>query len=350
MLSDLGATVTKIELDRGDPYRSFEPQVNGVSLSAAVVNRGKASLSLDLRTASGRGRLKELVVDADVLLWSGRASSGARLGLGAADLLAINPGLVHVSISGYGNTGPYADRGAFDGIIQAESGVTWLDPGAGPTVLPTYLADKATSVMVVQATLAALLERERSGNGTAISVAMIDALAYFNFPDLLATYAPTSVVPTERPRAFSSTLIRAADGYVAIAPSSGAHIRSTCEALGHSEWVDELYALGRGEEFRTGLSERIESATRLLPADEVVRRLVAESVPASVASDADGHFAHPQVVHNETYRHGTDATLGDFRFPRYPALFDGQILPTDDRLSHRSTAVEASGVQVELDP
>lgn len=322
MLSDLGATVVKVEPPGGDSYRKLSPHVNGVSVSAAVVNRGKRSVVIDLKSDSGREELLELVRESDVLLENWRPLVAQRLRLTQGTLAEVNPRLVHISVSGYGDDGPYAGRPAFDGIIQSEGGAQRLD-GDRLQSFPTYLADKSTSVFAAQAVLAGLLQRHVTQRGTYASVPMIDALAYFNFPDLLAGYALTDAPPSELPRSFSNAVIRTSDGFVNVSPASGRQIKGCCEALGHPEWAAELKELGASAGFRDALYQRLESVSVEIASVECVKRFQERNIPSAVVLDPTQHFAHPQVQHNKTYQESDDSELGRFRFARYPAIFEG---------------------------
>jgi CoA:oxalate CoA-transferase len=334
MLSDLGAEVIKIEQPpKGDAFRNFTPFVNGVGLSGAALNRGKRSLLVDLRSDEGKVRMESLLADADVLIDSWRPGVAERLGFASDRLRHDFPRLVHVSISGYGPTGPFSDRPAFDGIIQAESGVAGLDPDRDlPRPIPSYIADKATSVMAVQAALAGLVARAVSGEGTAVDLPMIDSVAYFNFPDLLVNHMSREEPAELPPRCFTASILRASDGHVAISPARASDIRSVSEVLGHPEWPGELRELGWGEAFRVEFLKRANHASVAFEADALAADLVAEGVPAAVVLDALGHFAHPQVAHNRTYQDAVDDRLGRYRFPRHPARYAGVTREHAERL------------------
>src|SRR5581483_4490294 len=166
MLADLGADVVKVERPpKGDPLRTIGHRFEGQSVQCDNVNRNKRSVLVDLATADGRD---------DFL----------RLGDGA--LAAANPRLVRVWITGFGPDGPLADRPAFDALIQAHTGLAWRHRHDGrPAELRTYLADKVTSALAAQAALAALVGRERTGTGERVEISMLDAVAYFNFPEVM---------------------------------------------------------------------------------------------------------------------------------------------------------------------
>lgn len=338
MLSDLGAEVVKVEPPpKGDPYRRYAPIHEDLGLAAAAVNRGKRSVFLDLKTAEGREELAALLGDADVFIENWRPGTADRLGLADEALQELNPRLVHVSITAYGESGPCGGKGGFDTIIQAESGFAGLAPEFASQPIPSYVADKATGALAAQAALAALVERQTTGEGSLVSISMLDSLAYFNFPDLFSEYLLVDRAPSAPPRAFSSWFLETADGSVAVAPSTNAQIRAVLEAVGHPEWHDELRRLGHGLQFRTAFHRRMQSETRKLASDDVVARFSELDVPCAAVVDVPGHFGHPQVQHNATYQVAEDPALGAYRFARYPARFHCEPLDCPAGLPSRNT-------------
>jgi crotonobetainyl-CoA:carnitine CoA-transferase CaiB-like acyl-CoA transferase len=342
MLSDLGATVDKVEEPGGDPYRSFSPVVDGVGLPAAVVNRGKNSIVLDLKSDSGKQQFLDLITRADILIDNWRPGVADRLGLDSATLAAANPTLVHVSISGYGDSGPnYRDR-AYDSIVQAQSGVAFLQDANRAQILPTYVADKATSMMVAQTAIAGLLVARTQGVGCYASIAMIDSLAYFNFPDLMLGHSLIGQPESESPRSVAPSVVRTADGFVMVAAASGQQIKAVCEAVDRPSWARELAQLGGGAEFRDEFNRGLEAATRSMTADELVRRLSERDVPAAVVVDAEGHFSHPQIVHNGTYGIATDEIIGAHRYARHPSKFRGVDSTDATKVCHLASVKRTS--------
>lgn len=338
MLADLGAEVIKVEPPpNGDAYRRYAPIHEGLGLAAATVNRGKRSIFLDLKTPEGRDELTSLLRDADVFIENWRPGVAERLGLSDDALRDLNSTLVHVSITAYGESGPYAHKGGFDTIIQAESGVAGLAPELSARPIPSYVADKATGALAAQAALAALVERQTTGRGSFVAISMLDSLAYFNFPDLFNEHLLVDRAPSAPPRAFSTWFLETADGSVAIAPSTSAQIRAVVEALGRPEWYDQLRQLGHGLDFRTELHQRVESETRNLPTEDVVARFSAIDVPAAAVVDVPGHFEHRQIQHNATYQVAKDPELGAYRFARHPARFHGEPLDCPAHLPSRNS-------------
>lgn len=340
MLSDLGADVIKVEPPpKGDPYRWYAPVHEDLGLAAAAVNRGKRSIFLDLKTPSGRDRFESLVRDADVFIENWRPGVADRLGLSDDLLHDLNPRIVHVSITAYGESGPHAQRGGFDTIIQAESGVAGLGPDLSSGPMPSYVADKATGTLAAQAALAALVERQATGEGSFVGISLLDSLAYFNFPDMFSEYMLVGRAPSAPPRAFSASFLETADGFIAVAPSTSAQVRAVLEVVGHPEWHEQLRQLGHGAEFRAEFHRRVESETKKLPTDDAVALFSALDVPTAAVVDVPGHFDHPQIGHNATYQVAEDPALGAYRFARYPARFHNEPLDCPVHLPSRNTGI-----------
>ncbi|HET9771412.1 MAG TPA: CoA transferase [Acidimicrobiia bacterium] len=327
ILADLGAEVLKIEPPGGDPCRRIGKRRNGLSVLFANTNRGKRLRVLDLKKPSDLAEIRSLIGDADVLVDNWRPGVAVRLGLGDEALFEANPGLVHLAITGYGPGGPLRGRPAFDGLLQAFSGLAWFHGRAGrPELLRTYLADKITSVFAAQAVLAALLHRRDTGRGQRVDVSMLDALAYFNFPDM---FEHRTVLDDrddldidESPA--QKTLVPTADGWLVVSPGTRHQMERACRACGHPEWALELRSV---RDFRLLGPAFVSRLLRVLPTgtNEHWLRVFAEhDVPAAPVLDLDAHLADPQVVHNQTYGVLTDPDLGTIRFCRYPARFHSQ--------------------------
>jgi crotonobetainyl-CoA:carnitine CoA-transferase CaiB-like acyl-CoA transferase len=326
MLADLGADVVKVEAPGGDPNRRIGRKCNGIGLLFVNTNRGKRSIALDLKDAEDRKVFDALIAKADVLVENWRPGVADRLGLDDQTLFAANGRLVHLAITGYGSDGPRAGRGAFDSALQAVAGLAWHNAHDGrPELLRTYVVDKATAAMATQATLAALLQRERTGIGRRVDVNMLDAAAYFNFPEVMDARTVVAHVdkvdPEDNPGL--RTLVRTADGWMVVAPSTGGHVRAACEAAGHPEWMDDLKVLGDFRQLAPALMARIETATSSGTTEEWLGRFDAHDVPAAPVLDLDAHLADAQVHHNATYGEHDHARIGRHRYPHYPARFTG---------------------------
>jgi len=179
LLADLGADVIKVErLPAGDDTRRYaEPQVNGESAAFMMMNRNKRSIAVDLKTDGGRRVLQQLARRADVLVENYRKGALDRLGLGVDALRALNPALVYCSISGYGRTGPAADKGGFDLIAQGAAGLMSVtgEPGAAPVKVGTPVTDLNAGIFAVVGILAALLHRAQSGQGQHVDTSLFEA-------------------------------------------------------------------------------------------------------------------------------------------------------------------------------
>lgn len=237
-LADLGAEVIKIEEPgTGDESRAFGPPfVGGESAYFLSVNRGKKSCGIDLKTAEGKRAVEALAAKADVLVENFRPGTLARLGFGPERLAALNPRLIVCSISGFGSSGPDAQRPGYDLVIQGESGIMDITgfPDGPPSKIGTSVADLVTGLYAVQAILAAILKRERGGGTSTTEVAMLDAMASlltFN----AGMYFTTGKSPTRRgnahPTIFPYETFRAADGWINVGVANDKFWHLFCKAL-----------------------------------------------------------------------------------------------------------------------
>jgi len=322
MLADLGAEVVKVEPPRGDPFRRFGRPRQAMSAVFANVNRGKRSVALDLKDESDRAHLLAVLREADVVLSNWRPGVAGRLGLDDDVLASCNPRLVRVYVSGFGAEGPDAAKPAFDSVIQARSGMAWAQgDDQAPALTVGYLVDKLTAAMAAQATLAALYERTRTGQGVAIDLSMFDATAYIDFPELLAMRTFVDDEPGDaRNRQMSANRpLRAADGWLVVTAVTGDQVRGARAALGRPDWADELMAERDGARLTARLAERIESQTRARTVAECLDVFERHDVPAAECVDPDEHLADAQTVHGELYEIVEHPTLGRVREVRYPA-------------------------------
>jgi CoA:oxalate CoA-transferase len=332
MLADLGAEVIKVEPPRGDPFRRFGRPETYVSSLFANCNRAKRSVVLDLKTPDGVAHLLALAAQSDILVCNWRPEVAERLGIGDGTLVQANDQLIRIYVSGYGPTGPLADAPAFDGVVQAGSGMTEaLSTSDEPAMLPGYPVDKMTAVMAVQAALAALVSRARDGRGDRVDLAMLDTAAYLNFVDLVAGRTFLDYQPAEARNRQSSAVrpIAAADGWLLVAPASGDQVRRACRAVGHPEWGDELLAMPDAVAMVTALCSRLETATGAASAEHWLEQFQRHDVPVARCIGIDEHLVDPQVTHNQIYSIAEWPSVGPVRTVRYPARFASSgLLPT----------------------
>jgi crotonobetainyl-CoA:carnitine CoA-transferase CaiB-like acyl-CoA transferase len=212
MLADLGADVIKVESPDGDPYRSYQGEHYSPHFQA--YNRNKRSIALDLKEPSERQLFDGLVAEADVFIQNFRPGTAARLGAGSERLRELNPRLIYGSISGFGSSGPYADRPSYDSVAQALSGfLSVVVDSSRPRFLGPALADAITGIYAAYGVLGALVQRGRTGEGCLVEVSMLEAMAHFAVEPFAAFFAlgntPTS---SDRPRLAQAYILRTADG------------------------------------------------------------------------------------------------------------------------------------------
>jgi crotonobetainyl-CoA:carnitine CoA-transferase CaiB-like acyl-CoA transferase len=322
MLADLGAEVVKVEPPGGDPYRRFGRQVNGAGVMFANANRNKRCVVIDLKSDDGRADMLSLLGGADVLITNWRPGVAEELGLSASSVRALNPTLVWCRISGFGPDGPSAGEPAFDSVIQARSGVMFAQGARGePEVVRGYLADKVAALLATQSILAALVGRSRSGHGEVIDLPMLDSMAYFLGPDLLARRTLVDEVATPAVDAQVGALraVAASDGWVLVSPVRAKQLRGMLAAVGHPEWEEAFRSDPDPASRAQRIFDLLGSVSRQASTREWLDRFSAHDVPAAVVLDIDGHLADPQVEHNGTYMSYDHPRLGRIRQPRHPS-------------------------------
>jgi crotonobetainyl-CoA:carnitine CoA-transferase CaiB-like acyl-CoA transferase len=211
LLADLGADVIKIESPDGDPYRAY--QGSQYSAHFQAYNRNKRSLALNMKQPGDGELFRKLIREADVYIQNFRPGAAERIGAGAEQLLKVNPRLVYCSISGFGATGPYAERPSYDSVAQALSGfLSVVVDYRRPQFLGPALADAITGMYATQGILAALVRRGNSGRGGHVEVSMLEAMAHFAVEPFAAFFA-TGEAPTsaDRPRLAQAYILRTAD-------------------------------------------------------------------------------------------------------------------------------------------
>ncbi|HVW31834.1 MAG TPA: CaiB/BaiF CoA-transferase family protein [Acidimicrobiia bacterium] len=328
MLADQGADVIKIEPPgTGDILRHAPISCEGMSAFFANCNRGKRSVALDLTHPEGRAAALAIVAGADVFIENHRPGVLGRLGLGEPDLRAVRPDLVHVSVTGYGPDGPYADGRIYDPIIQGLTGhiAVQVNPDIPfPDLVRTIVCDKATALTAAQSICAALFARERGAGGQHIEIPMLDAALAFFWPDGMMgeTFLADDVKPGWT-LAQVYRLTETADGHLVYF------------TVGDNEMVDLLLALGREDlavdptycrlEQRVANFEQVGTVLaaefRKWKTTDILERLRAHGVAAGPVLSLDEVFDDPQVVHNQVVRVRTHPAVGPMREARPPARY-----------------------------
>jgi crotonobetainyl-CoA:carnitine CoA-transferase CaiB-like acyl-CoA transferase len=301
-LADWGARVITVERP---PATGDGP---GSSLGARLgsdfqnLRRNNESLTLDLKHPDGKALFLRLVERADVLVENFAPGVTERLGLDWPSVRAVNPRLVYGSISGYGQVGPWARRPGYDQVAQGMSGlmsVTGL-PGQGPVRSGHAVADSSSGIYLAFGILAALIRRDRTGEGAWVRTSLLEALvAMLDFQ--AARVLIEGDVPAQQgnhhPTAVPMGTFPASDGVFNLAPGTNAHFRAVCEVLGHPEWADdERYARPGARARRRGeVNEMIGAVTSTRPAGEWIEAFLAVGVPAGPVLDLEQMWAHPQL-------------------------------------------------------
>ena len=242
-LGDWGAEVIKIEPLTGDGWRnSGQFRNRGMSGQFMAVNRNKRSLALDLKHPKGKAVLQRLLPTVDALVTNVRPAALGRLGFGFEDCQRLNPKLVYAAATGFGQDGPWAKRPAFDEIAQAASGLaSAMGSDDEPSFVPSLVGDKICGLSLAAAVCAALVHRERTGNGQLVEVPMLETIAAFNAIEMLGGHAFVPPIgPVGYKRMKERRPVRTRDGWLTMLPYSGDNWCAFFEAVGHPECIEEF--------------------------------------------------------------------------------------------------------------
>lgn len=312
MLADQGADVIKIENPKGgDHTRAVSTKRNGLSASFINNNRNKRSLTLNLKDPRGVEIFHRLVGDADVVVQNFRPGVADRIGVGYDHLKELNPSLIYVSIAGFGDRGPYAQKPVYDPLVQALSGLTTVQGGADehrPRLVRTILPDKLTGYAASQAVTAALFHRERSGGkqsgeGQHIKLSMFDTVVSFLWgSDMGAHTFVGDELPRETAQSFIDLIYETTNGYISVAVQSNKEWTGLCKAFDRPQWLEDprfASAALRGK----NIDERLQMTQDVLLTDTTenwMERLEAEDVPCAPVLTRREVINHPQTKANET--------------------------------------------------
>lgn len=308
LLADYGADVLKVERPgAGDDTRTWGPPWWGegadrVAAYFLCANRGKRSVAIDLASPEGAALVRELAQDADVLIENYKVGQLAKYGLDAASLQALNPRLIYCSITGYGQTGPLAQKAGYDFAIQAEGGLMSVTgPADGePQKVGVAVTDLMTGVYATTAILAALLERASTGFGRTIDAALFDVQVA-----MLANQASNQLVGQTRPTRMGNAhpnivpyqVLPTADGHVVLAVGNDGQFARFCEVAGHPDVAhDERFATNPMRvQHRTALVPMLAQWLQQRTTEQWVEQLEAAAVPCSPILAIDQVLEHPQV-------------------------------------------------------
>ena len=307
-LSDLGADVIKVEAPEGDDTRRWGPPfvTQEDDTSAAyfyATNRGKKSVTCDFRTAEGQQMVRDLVADADVLIENFKVGGLAKYGLDYDSLRQVNPKLIYCSITGFGQTGPYAHRAGYDFIIQGMSGLMSVtgEPDGQPQKVGVAVTDIFTGVYSATAILAALVQRGRTGLGQHIDMALLDVATSImanQALNYLTTGTPPGMMGNAHPNLAPYAVFDCADGWIILATGNDAQYRRLCTLLGLPDMAEapEFATNAQRIANRVEMTRRLTQATRRFAKLALLAACEAEGVPAGPINDLKAVFEDPQVI------------------------------------------------------
>ncbi len=303
ILCDMGAEVIKVEEPaKGDPARNNGPFINGLGSYFLSVNRGKKSITLNLRQQEGKGIARRLIRLVDVLIENFRPGVMDRLGLGYEALREINPRLVYASISGFGQTGPYTHRPAYDMVAQGMGGTVSItgEPGRPPVRVGYSIGDMGAALFASNAILASLLERERSGQGQWIDVAMMDSQVAL-CENALARYFATGEIPlpigSRHPLITPFQIFPTQDGWIVLIASREDEWERFCHLVGRPDLLEEPRFKSRSERTRNHavLEPIIEEIIRSRTTAQWLQDLEAAGIISSPVNNIQQVAEDPQV-------------------------------------------------------
>jgi len=351
ILADQGAEVIKVEAPEGDHTRAGRGR-GGFSATFLNNNRNKRSITLDLKAAGAVSALLRLAAGADVFVQNFRPGVAERLGVGEAAIREVAPDIVYVSISGFGEVGPYAQKPVYDPLIQGFSGLATVQAGsdeARPRMLRTILPDKLTAITASQAITAALLARERTGKGQHVRLSMLEAVLAFLWPSDMAGQTFVDNEPARQEAASSIDLIyETADGYMTVAVQTDRQWAGLAGALGHPEWCDDerfKTAALRAENVEARL-ELTQQALRRGTTAEWLERIGAAQVPCAPVLTRNEVIRHPQVEALGLLVEYDHPSAGRLRQTRNAARFSG--IPAEIRRGAPALGADTEAVLGEL--
>lgn len=335
-LADLGADVIKVEAPEGDDTRRWGPPFidRDGDRSAAyfhATNRGKRSITCDFRTPEGQEVVRRLVADADVVIENFKVGGLAKYGLDWASLSEVNPRLIYCSITGFGQTGPYAHRAGYDFIIQGMAGLMSVtgEPDGQPQKVGVAVTDVFTGVYAATAILAALVQRGVTGRGQRIDMALMDVatsiMANQNM-NYLATGKAPQKMGNAHPNLAPYAVFDCADGWIILATGNDGQYRKLCAILGLDWMAEAPDYLTNADRIRNreAMTQAITAATAKWKKADLLTACEEQGVPAGPINDLSEVFADPQVI-----ARGMQLDLGGVPGVRSPFTFSDADLSLD---------------------
>ena len=328
ILADQGAEVIKVENPAtGDHTRLAAERRNGMSASFVNNNRNKKSIAVDMKAEGAVDLVLRLCGDADVFIQNFRPGVTERMGVGEAAVRAVRPDIVYVSISGFGAEGPLSHKPVFDPLVQALSGLTTVQAGSDdvrPKLVRTIVPDKLTGITASQAITAALLARERTGQGQHVHISMLDSIVAFLWSSDMNSNTFIGDEPETEPKQSDIDLIyETADGYISVAVMTDKQWFGLTEALEKPEWRDDprFTTTADRQENANDRLNMTQEALRTRGTAEWLERLDAADVPCVPVLKRREMIHHPQVAANELVIETEHPAAGRLRQSRAAARF-----------------------------
>lgn len=330
ILGDQGADVIKVEVPgEGDHTRSLGNRRGGMSAGFLNINRSKRSLTLNLKQARGKSLLKKLAATADVFVQNFRPGVVERLGVAEPDIRKVAPGVVYVSISGFGERGPLADKPVYDPVIQALSGLTTVQAGsdtARPRLVRTILPDKLTAVVASQAISAALLARARTGQGQHVRLSMLDAVLNFLWAsDMGGQTFVDRPVSSQAAASFIDLIYETENGHITVSTMRDKEWQALARAFGKPELLDDP-RFSTPELRDRNVDQRLALVQEVLrdkTSEEWLQIFAREGVPSAPALTRQQVIEHPQIIDNKILLEHEHPVAGRLRQTRTAARFEG---------------------------
>ncbi|MEM1153601.1 MAG: CoA transferase [Pseudomonadota bacterium] len=328
MLADQGAQVVKVEPLSGEQMRHIGPPHNGVAAAFFSCNRGKQSIALDLKSEDGKTVLMKLAEEADVFIQNFRPGAIERMGFSEEVLRRINNKLIYVSISGFGEHGPYRDKRVYDPVIQALSGATdiQMDRETGrPQMFRIIVADKVTALAAAQAVSSALYAREQTGEGQHIRLSMLETMLSFFWPEGMAglTYAELEFDPSKF-QGKMDLIYATQDRYITAGAISDKEWAGMCRALNREELIEDPRFKTATDRFANNEERKALTAEEIAKwsSEDILQRLAEEDVPSAPLLNRMELMEHEQIVANESIQRIEFEGFGEVRQARPAAQFD----------------------------
>ena len=327
MLSDQGADVIKVEPPGiGDLARFMGTTRSGMAAMFSVLNRNKRSVVLDFKENKDFEILKNLLTTADVLIENYRPGVVKKLGLDYESIKKINPNIIYVSISGYGQSGPYINRRVYDPLIQATAGAAASQNADNPEYYKTIVFDKVTGLTAAQSVSTALLHRERTGEGQYLPISMLDSALYYIWPDVMWSKTWLGEGIDYKPDLFESfPLFKAKDKPICVILVADNDFKNFCEVIGCKLYEEEKYATFEQRVLnKETLLQEIEKYLEDKEADALCDELDKLGIPVASINQLDEIHEDPQVLEQKSLIEAEHPVGGKMRMPKPPFNFINQ--------------------------